>query len=121
MKRFVLLLFFVALILLALGFWLNNAGKLNSSVIDIYLLAFLTGLTILVHWINLGAVKESGQSSVVMMVLSMVIKLLLGGAFLLYVIYHNPGRAVEIVIEFFTIYIIYTTLDIYLVRNSISR
>ena len=50
----------------------------------------------------------------------MVIKLLLGGAFLLFMVYQYPTRAIEIVIEFFTIYILFTTLDIFLVRKSIS-
>lgn len=120
MKRFTLLLIFVALLLYGSGYVLTSLGRLHATSIDVYLLLFLTLLTIVVHWINLGAVKESGQTSVIMMILSMVIKLLLGGAMLLYIIYQYPTRAIEIVVEFFIIYILYTSLDIYLVRKSIS-
>ena len=86
---------------------------------DVGLLLFFFLLTLLVHFINLGAVRESGQGSVLMILLSMVIRLLLGGAFLLFLIYLFPIRTKFIVVEFFVLYIVFTTIEIYLVKKEI--
>ena len=106
-------------LLILLGYMGHHWGYWQLHFMDLALLGFFFLLTLLVHFINLGAVRESGQASVVMILLSMVIRLLLGGAFLLYLVYTNPVRTKIIVVEFFVLYTLFTAIEIYLVKKEI--
>jgi hypothetical protein len=119
MGKFLLIQLSLSFIILLLGWWMSFLGYWEWHLMDLGLLLFFFLLTLLVHFINLGAVRESGQASVLMILLSMVIRLLLGGAFLLFLIYLYPIRTKIIVAEFFILYTLFTTIEILFVKKEI--
>lgn len=119
MGKFLLIQLSLSFMIILLGWSASYLGYWEWHIMDVGLLVFFFLLTLLVHFINLGAVRESGQGSVLMILLSMVIRLLLGGAFLLFLIYLYPIRTKFIVVEFFVLYTLFTTIEIYLVKKEI--
>jgi hypothetical protein len=100
---------------------LNYLGVWSWTTGLLWVIIFLAILTIIIHYINLGAVRESGRESIVMFLVSMVVKLILGGAFILYLIYLNPSETVSTVVAFFIFYVLFTTLEIHAIWQKLQQ
>lgn len=121
MARFVVIIVTIAMLSLLVGFLLNYLGVWLWTNSYAWVILFLAGLTVIVHYVNLGALHESGQGSILMFLISMVIKLLLGGAFILYLIYLKPAEMIATVAAFFTFYALFTAVEIYSIWKKLQH
>ena len=119
MGRFFGVLLSVVCLLLILGLILDHYSLWDWTYNVLYTLLFIAGLTFLIHFLNAWALKMTDQGSVIIILLGMVVKLLIGGSFVLFLIYLYPDKIFSTVVSFFSFYIIFTALEIYNTTMSI--
>jgi len=82
---------------------------------------FLILLTILSHQINLRSINKEGRAVIVPYILSTVLKLILGGAFLMIMVKLNPEIVKGLVIVFLLYYATFSALEIILVSRRTQQ
>ncbi len=113
-SRFVLFSAMIAIILYATGEIANNIFQkrlfLDSYPFFIVFFLFITGISYIICLIGL---KKDADSSVFIVLGSVVVKLLLSMVFALIFIYGNRIDKLGFLISFFLPYFIYSTFEIY--------
>ncbi len=117
MVKFIVTIALVVLSLIAVGLLLSYFGLWFWTNNVLWTLLVISSLTMLIHFLNVGAFKVSNQGSVIILLTAMVIKLLVGGAFVLYLIYIYPGLITSTVVSFFSFYVLFSVIQI----NSIKK
>ncbi len=113
-SRFVFFCAIIAIILYALGEITNNIFP-RRVFIDSYpfFIVFFLFITSLTYFICLIGLKKEADSSVFIVLGSVVVKLLLSMVFALIFIYGNRIDKLGFLISFFLPYFIYSTFEIY--------
>ena len=103
--RFFVTIALVVLALITTGLLLSYFDLWQWSNNVLWVLLFIAVLTLLIHLLNVGALKLSNHGSVLILLTGMVVKLLLGGSFVLYLIYIYPTQIVSTVLAFFSLFL----------------
>lgn len=104
-----------------IGIVLFSTGELFNFYVDKnyfissypYFVVFFFLIGILAYWISLVGLKKTADSSVFIVLSSVVAKLLLSMVFALIFIYGNRIDKIGFLISFFLPYFIYSTFEIY--------
>ena len=110
----------VVLSLIAVGLLLSYFGLWYWTNNVLWTLLVISSLTVLIHLLNVGAFKLSTQGSVIILLSAMVIKLLVGGTFVLYLIYIYPALIVSTVVSFFSFYVLFSVIQIYSIKKMLQ-
>lgn len=84
-----------------------------------YFVLFFGLITILAYWIGLYGLKKSADSSVFIVLGSVVAKMLLSMIFALIFIYGGRFNKIAFLISFFLPYFIYTAFEIYSLMSNL--
>lgn len=113
----IVVLFLLAAYQLTYIFWPDL--PVAKYVLYVFLVPYL--LNLLVYFLMLKGMTLEPHYFVQIIILSIVVKLILFGAFNFFMIYQSPDRAIPSVIVFFVVYLCSTILEIALLVPLINK
>lgn len=106
--------FLIGFLLYVLGGQLNNQLERDLFIKEYpYFISFFFIIGLVAYWICVWGLKKSADSSVFIVLASVMAKLLLSMVFALIFIYGNRFDKIGFLISFFLPYFIYSTFEIY--------
>ncbi len=113
MKKFLreVTLFGLLVALAALLFWWLAPSEVVSPVL-FYLVAFFYAITVIVHLVLISASRQKFARFNNKFMLSTVLKLLLYMVIMIAYIFINPGDAVNFLITFLVLYVLFTGFEV---------
>ena len=110
------ILYLLLVTIVALIFWSVNQFVFPSTVLIPYfwlMFAYMAGITLLVYGLSIIGIKKGGDYQGSILLSAIVVRLLLTLCFILFYIVKVRVDAVLFIVNFFSVYLLFTVFEIY--------